>query len=898
MPFCPQCGGGVETGARFCPACGVQQSSTSQMPTEVATPRTPRTPSASTPTSPIGRLDSSQSQFGARFQPGQTLAGRYRIVGLLGRGGMGEVYRADDLTLGQPVSLKFLPKHLNEHPDVLARFHSEVRNARQVSHPNVCRVYDIGEFEGQLFLTMEYVDGEDLGVLLRRIGRLPSAKANEVARQICAGLAAAHDRGVLHRDLKPSNVMIDNDGRVRITDFGLAVRAEEGASDTAGTPAYMSPEQFEGKPFTIQSDLYALGLILFEIYAGKKTFEATSIAEWRSRHTQTQPPSPTTVDPDIDPAVERVILRCLQKDPKLRPASALKVAAALPGGDPLEAALAAGETPSPEMVAAAGGEGAASARRAWTVLAGTLVALVAILLVSPASTDLGLSKVSKSADVLEATAGEIAAENGYADPVDRGSWFFRNYDPLLYKAKRTPSVEWRSAMREWFPPLGYLYRQSPRPMPVFDPGGRLTPGEPPYEVSGMLTLSLDSQGRLMSLRGVPPQLDTSTVTAAEPDWAPLFRHAGLDLSAFTEKPSRWVPSMAYDVRREWEGEAPWAPGVPLEVTAAAYAGQPVSFAVRGPWSRATRMTGPRRTRNTLAQGIMGVVGILVFSTAVFFAWRNARLGRGDFRGAIHLGVFFALLNFGQWLAGAHHVGGQPEIGMFFVGLFAALGLGVVLLGVYLAIEPYVRRRMPELMIGWARVLDGRFRDPRVGHDVLVGILFGALAALFSHLANGLPTWFPFQGQTTIPPASDALIGGRYLVAFILSSVIQGLGPGLFMFSLFCLLRILLRRQAIAIVVFGLILFLINMGGENPWLELPQAALSAVIVVAAVSRFGLLTSVALSTTGQLISRTPLPLAPDAPYFASNLIVLALLVGAALYAFRTSLGSRPLFGPIDD
>src|SRR5437867_10414986 len=157
-----------------------------------------------------------------RFDPGTLFAGRYRIVALLGRGGMGEVYRADDLKLDQSVALKLLPEHLALDPVRLAQFHNEVRLAREVSHKNVCRTYDIGEADGRHFLTMEYVDGEDLASLLRRVGRFPQDRAVEVARQICAGLAAAHERGVLHRDLKPANVMIDGEGHVRIIDFGLA----------------------------------------------------------------------------------------------------------------------------------------------------------------------------------------------------------------------------------------------------------------------------------------------------------------------------------------------------------------------------------------------------------------------------------------------------------------------------------------------------------------------------------------------------------------------------------------------------------------------------------------------------------------------------------------------------
>ena len=177
------------------------------------------------------------------FAPGAMLAGRYRIVALVGRGGMGEVYRADDLKLGQPVALKFLPADLERDQAARERLFAEVRHARTVSHPNVCRVYDVGELagsalsepggsresKGRAFLTMEYIDGEDLASLLRRIGRLPAPKALDVARQLCAGLAAAHDKGVLHRDLKPANVMIDGRGQARITDFGLAVETAQAA---------------------------------------------------------------------------------------------------------------------------------------------------------------------------------------------------------------------------------------------------------------------------------------------------------------------------------------------------------------------------------------------------------------------------------------------------------------------------------------------------------------------------------------------------------------------------------------------------------------------------------------------------------------------------------------------
>src|SRR5471032_1428665 len=271
---------------------------------------------------------------------------------------MGEVYRADDLKLDQTVALKLLPEALEHDAGRLAQFHNEVRIAREISHRNVCRTYDIGEAGGRHFITMEYVDGEDLSSLLRRIGRFPQERAIEVARQICAGVAAAHERGVLHRDLKPANVMIDGEGRVRLTDFGLAAIAGSVENIRAGTPAYMAPEQLAGREVTPRSDIYALGLVLFELFTGKRVFEANTLNDLIELHESGALPTPSSVVRDLDPAIERTILRCLEREPAKRPSSALAVAAALPGGDQLAAAIAAGETPSPEMVAAAGEQSA------------------------------------------------------------------------------------------------------------------------------------------------------------------------------------------------------------------------------------------------------------------------------------------------------------------------------------------------------------------------------------------------------------------------------------------------------------------------------------------------------------------------------------------------------------
>src|ERR1700678_3911234 len=278
----------------------------------------------------LAGISSTSAADEGRFIAGTLLGGRYRIAGLLGRGGMGEVYRATDLTLGQAVALKFLPETASSDDRALARFYNEVRMARQVTHPNVCRVYNIGQVESQHYISMEYVDGENLAALMRRIGRLPPDKAAEIARKLCAGLAAAHEKGVLHRDLKPANVMIDGRGNVVIMDFGLAGLTEQLQADVrSGTPAYMAPEQLAGTEVTAKSDLYSLGLVIYELFTGKRAYEASSIMELMEMQERAEPASISSVVKDLEPGVERVIMRCLDHDPRKRPASALAVAAGL-----------------------------------------------------------------------------------------------------------------------------------------------------------------------------------------------------------------------------------------------------------------------------------------------------------------------------------------------------------------------------------------------------------------------------------------------------------------------------------------------------------------------------------------------------------------------------------------
>src|SRR5687767_6634282 len=520
MNTCPQCSAVVTEHSVNCPSCGAALAGT-QATIRRPSPKAPPKEKSKAPT----HTSSTSSRGEGNFLAGTVLNERYRITGLLGRGGMGEVYKAEDLKLNQTVALKFLPDHFAEDVSARERFFGEVRTARQVSHPNVCRVFDIGEVNGSHFLSMEFIDGDDLSSLLRRIGRLPPDKALEIARQLCAGLHAVHQAGILHRDFKPANVMIDGRGKARLTDFGVAgLESEFKEGAIAGTPAYMSPEQIAGKELTTKSDIYSLGLVLYEIFTGKQAFAGNTINELLHKHKASAPTTPSEVIKDIDPLVETVILRCLEKDPRERPASALQVAMMLPGGNPLEAAIAAGETPSPEMVAAAPKKGALKPAIAIACLATVLGLFAFIAFFSEKVRHHAWMPLEKSPEALTERADSIVKKLGYTSaPIDADYGF---EDDFFNYARTEQSPNQYEKIRSGQPAVIYFWhRSSPRYLePWYDVLVLLD--DPPNDVAGMTKVVLDVRGRLLEFQAVPPQIKDKAAQQSEVDWATLFSEAG------------------------------------------------------------------------------------------------------------------------------------------------------------------------------------------------------------------------------------------------------------------------------------------------------------------------------------------------------------------------------------
>ncbi len=869
--LCPKCAGEVREDWKICPACLSPLANGNDT-------RTVHSSSSSASSSSSGGEE-------GRFPAGAVIAGRYRILGLIGHGGMGEVYRAYDLILNQAVALKFLAAAPEITEAALARFRNEVRIARQVSHPNVCRVYDIGSIEGQHFLSMEYLDGEDLDSLLRRIGRLPQDKSIEFARKICAGLAAAHERGVLHRDLKPANIMIDGRGQVRITDFGLAALAAEiPLSDLrSGTPAYMSPEQKAGREVTTRSDIYSLGLVLHEMFTGK-----------RRSGTET---NPSDLVRDLDPAVERVILRCLEEDPKRRPSSALNVSMALPGGDPIAAALAAGETPSPEMVAASGEKEGFAPRSAVLCFVAALVSVIAGIFVQQKIEVIGpgRAEINIPAEALAFRAQDFVKQFGYSDPPAHFAYGFTCCDTanLRYIEDQGPRRDAFLAAHQ--PPVvSFWYRQAQGDLIADLSNGIITYNSPANIDPEMIRLALDAKGRLISFEARPKASGVAPASIPAYDWSQLFTAAGLDLARFTTTTPVRTPPMAFDSRAAWLGSYSSEPRTKLRVEAAAWQGRPVYFDVALNSGSGVAGSAP----SMLLQNSLDILLVGIVIGAVWIAWHNLKLGRGDKKGAAKL----AWLVFGLFTAGSilrmSHVAGLAEIGLLAYAASIA-GLAAVLVWLaYIAIEPYARRNWPDSLISWNRILNGRFRDPLVASHALAGITVCFAGIFIVNAVNGALSAHlvaPGSGEVAMFN-SPAGFAGRLLAEAAIAPV-----DAVAFLMLLIMLRLFLRKVWIADWITAIVFGVVSNGLENFAVPYRYAATLAILILYIYGflwvfrRFGFvamlamwladaLTNHALSLTSWYAGRMLLP-------YAIMIAIAAWSLWVVVSAKRSEFSSHP-------
>lgn len=829
--------------------------------------------------------------YTADLVPGSIVADRYRIVSTVGSGGMGVVYRAQDLRLGEDVALKFLPLAADEV--ARKRLLDEVRLGRRISHPAVCRIYDVVEAEGRRFLSMQYIEGEDLASLLRRVGPLPVDRALELGREICAGLAVAHDLGIVHRDLKPGNVMVDARGRARITDFGLAKLLEEDSdwSSVVGTPCFMAPEQLAGRKVTVRTDLYAFALVQFELLTGRRLISGRSLNEIRSSH-RTNPLRSSDLPLDLDPAVVEVLRRCVEPDPTRRPPSARAVLAGLPGADPIDAALRAGETPAPDMVAAAS-VGAMGRRGAWACLLGFLVTVAAVVIHGEYSRLDRLIPLDWPPQALAAHARRLALDAGLpaAGIADQHSWFEVDWDHLRWLVAEN-GTPWRDVAQNHPGPIRFVYRASPHPLVAGNRWGTVTARDPPAEAPGMVTIELDHRGELVRMEIVPPaEVPPSTRV---PAWDRWMKAAGLDPASLQVAEPTRVPPTAADGRRSWISGGPETASSSIRVDAAFIGARATYFGLSGPWADSGGpgdMKGPLR----LSQLVDTLWVALYLGGIVASGWlalRNHRRRSGDLEGSVRVGAaVFLLLACGWAFAADHAVWAEAELSLLVTGLGHALFWAAFCWLCYFAVEPYVRRIWPRLLVGWKRLLQGRLGDPLVGRDLLIGCAAGPVLFLIREVVL-MPTWYSWMPLRRLTGPAETIS------AHLLGEFWALQNAFLALLMLF-LIRLVVRRTAAAVVLGSAVFIVAYLPDEPLMVAVPTTAFIVGLHVAVLFRFGFLALVTSASVNNFLEAAVWTLDPTSWYFARGLVQLVVLTAFAVAAFRAALaGSAALPGELLD
>jgi serine/threonine-protein kinase len=662
----------------------------------------------------------------------------------------------------------------------------------------------------------------------------------------------------------------------------------------------MAPEQLAGREASIKSDLYALGLVLYELFTGRKAYAGTDRA--------TPPSKPSSHVSGLAPAVERTILCCLAADPADRPASANEVLAGLPGGDPLAAAVAAGQTPSPQLVADGGGEGTIQLGLGL-VLLGVLVGSIALVALLADRTML-FRKVPlpESPEVLARRARQVLEHCGYAEePADTAYHFSPDAEFLLGTLHEDPSPgRWDRLATARPAALYFFYREGPRPLvpTVIESSFNIqdflvTESNPAPTLPGMAGIHLAPNGWLLRLYAVPAPWSETPPTPAEVDWGRWFDPAtiGFDLGKdLTEVPPQWTPPCACDRQAAWSGTLPDCPDVPVRVEAAAYRGRPVYFQVMPVWRDAVRSYRP-------APSPLGPMGPFFWGLPVIvvLAIRNLRRGRADLRGALRLGLAIVTVMVGAWLIGGRHRL-APEMNQATLVLGLG-GVAALLYGLsYLAIEPAIRRRWPWRLTAWNRLLDGRLRDPMVGRDLLIGLAVGAVGMLIPRLGFLAAQWVGLPPPSPLTGAGpDAL---RFpgpptpLYVLLTSPVIPIIIPILWLLQSFLFFLVLrwerlawLATWLLATAVFAAPFLGPQLAGNA--LILFGTALLSSLQIFVLARFGLL-----AFAGSLFSSSQLSLAPltadlSAWYAYQGIILALIVVGLALYAFFTATRGQRLF-----
>ncbi len=816
-----------------------------------------------------------------RFEPGRQLTDRYRVGARLGYGGMGEVYHADDLVMNQPVAVKVLHPHYAQLTEAGRRLIREAKLARRVTHRNVVRVFDASTFEGdendELLISMELLHGQTLREVFRR-GQVQREEALTIARQLCAGLTAAHESGVLHRDLKPGNIMVEADGRVALTDFGIAAGLDpEKRLEAAGTLQYLAPEVAQGEPSTVQSDLYGLGMVLFELMTGQPAYDGKP---WREDIPLSSAASQLR---RFEPRVEAMVRACIHPDQSERPRSCYEVWSAL-GEDPLLEAVKEQRLIDPGVLSAAGESARVRRKEILVAFAVFVVALIGVIGLAEHTFLVPRAGLESSPEQLQDRALHViqTLEGQPDDWLDHSS----NYlvDPLFIDAARNnPELIQGDVLAQTHPSaLLWEHRQGESRVvsqkPLTDPYEIV---RPPIGLGGV-RVRLDMRGHLVRYYHIPRQWPGNRTML---DWSPAFELAGLDFDKFV--PANFpdtVPVVAEDVSI-WKGPSPTRPGEELRVEAAHSGGKIVYFNVHSSltpvtYEQPSGLSGWQSAARAL------IVGLALFSGG-FLAWQNQRLGLTDRRVAVRLFIVCVLLGIGSWFLITRHVKAiAAEMSSLYTGVSMAVFQAVAVAVIYLAFEPLARRNWPKFVMGWKCLWHGHVRSPLVGRELLIGLSIGTglvLAEQFLVILGCCPTLLPSMGANLGPGG-----GPKLLATAGITATFQGISRGMLAAFTLLLLHRWLRKAWLANgLFFGasvlLITALLEPHHPSIWLWTVIIASLQIIALLSALRFaGLLGGVMSLGVAYLISAVPINADISVWYASTTFLTAAILSGLALYA----------------
>lgn len=866
---------------------------------------------------------------------------RYRLLRQIGSGTTGNVYAAYDHHLEREVAIKILAECFIEDQDVRGRFEREIGCTARLQHPGILAVFESGELpDGEICYVMTLGRGKTFDGYLAHLEDHADhwKEASLVDRltlflKLLEVIAYAHSEEVVHRDLKPANVMLDGRGQVRITDFGLADFMHDLATPRdgslrplAGTPAYMAPEQLAAGAVSVRSDLFSLGLILYELFTGKRAIDGSSLDQITSAHESSDYAHPSAIVRDIDPAVESIILACLALDPARRPSSAAAIAAALPGGDPLAAAMAAGETPDPSVLAVSGPSGRLTAIAAIGWLAACAAAVLAVARLNKSVSLLGIIPRGKPPAVLEERARELLKSFGYDDtPVSGGTvWGFHtnvamldHIESELISEADAGWWEWMKASASWegVAPVEFWYRHAPGPISPRIAEPQVTSNQPP-PMPGEVRIHLDTQGRLVQFFAAPRLEAHAPPTAPlinppdppTPSWSALLRAANLESLA---TPSAGTPADAAfigDAHAAWQIKIDKGPlaGSTGRLEAASLRGRPLLFQVNWPWgvSPVDALPTPYQQRLALIFLLIPIIFAPLIAGAVM-ARRNWLAGRGDRRGALRVGMAVGTLSFAGWTLSADRAAALQETDRVLGALGGALLEAALVWMVYLALEPAIRLRRPHALLSWTRLTSGRWRDPMVGRDVLRGATLAAawtvlyqLVVLAASRLSGAPA--PIVGP------DEPLRGVAAAIAQIPTSVSNSIQYGLLALMALTLLGRERSRRWLARAAFGLFAFIfgflmLSLLGQpqasNSFMYLqPFGILTGIAYFAIHARLGLLVAVAATSTASILLTLPTTLDGSAWYGPMGLCAVVATIAAAAWggwvATRSAATRQPV------